>query len=95
MRSKRDRGGGLHHLGDDGKAVWVDLRALFPPPPEGGATIPAGLILDEIEPGVLKRWIRSSRGDWVGVVTIVLGYAKGGTYPAYDQLIPAQALRPR
>jgi hypothetical protein len=46
--------------------------------------------------GTLHRWLRSSTGDdWIGVCTIVISRGDGSTYRAVDQLVPAQALRPR
>lgn len=46
-------------------------------------------------PGALHRWIRSSGGQWVGVVTFAISMTDGTTYKAVEQLVPAEALRPR
>jgi hypothetical protein len=72
--------------------VWVDLRALFPP--AAGRQVPDGLVL-EVVPGGLQKWIRGADGQWIGVVTYVARRTDGSTYKAADQLVPANALRPR
>jgi hypothetical protein len=43
----------------------------------------------------LHRWLRSATGDWIGVCTVLISRGDGSTYRAVDQLVPAQALRPR
>lgn len=78
-----------------GRPVWVNLRALYPPPPAGACIVREGVLVDEIAPGVLKRWMRTAAGDWLGVVNVVMACPNGSTYAAYDQLVPAQALSPR
>ena len=45
--------------------------------------------------GTLHRWLRSATGDWIGVCTVLISRGDGSTYRAVDQLVPAQALRPR
>lgn len=82
-------------LRNRGQAVWVDLRALFPPAPATSSAVEDGLIVDSVVPGSLQRWERTANGDWVGVVTVLLQRADGTTYKASEQLVPADALRPR
>ncbi len=86
-------------------AVWVCLDALFPTDLPSGRR--DGLVLTGWTAGVLHRWLRSTTGEWVGVVTVLIptstrGEPGGfgtvtaeGTYKAQDQLVPAGALRPR
>ena len=68
--------------------VWVDLAKVF-----GPSNGTEGLVV-EVAPGGLQRWIRSTAG-WGGVVTYVVRMTDGSTYKAADQLVPAEALRPR
>ena len=85
--------------------VLVNLDALFPTAQSAtGDPAPAGqssaadddrLHLRGWAVGTLHRWLRSSTGDWIGVCTIVISRGDGSTYRAVDQLVPAQALRPR
>lgn len=74
-------------------SVLVSLDALFP------ADHPTldrdGLVLTGWTPGVLHRWLRSTTGGWIGVVTILIATTSDGTFKADDQLVPAEALRPR
>jgi hypothetical protein len=76
---------------EHGRGVWVDLAAVFGPPTADAA--PAGLVLDTVPVG-LQRWVKTS-GGWVGVVTYLARMADGSTYKATDQLVSAEALRPR
>jgi hypothetical protein len=76
--------------------VWVDLRVLFP----SGADpdrVPSGVDVDELAPGGLWEWVRTSGGEWLGVVTFSMRYRDGRTerHVAARQLVPARALRPR
>lgn len=75
-------------------AVLVSLDALFPldrPPTRQHE----GLVLTGWTAGVLHRWLRSATGQWIGVVTILIPTTNDGTFKAQDQLVPAEALRPR
>jgi hypothetical protein len=45
--------------------------------------------------GALERWLRSTSGQWIGVVTVYIQQSGGSSYRAIEQLIPAEALRPR
>jgi hypothetical protein len=79
------------------RAVWIDLDVVFP--------LPAGhrrrFVADGIEltgrvPGMLKRWIRGSRGEWYGLVWAPLCDGAGNVrLTVDDQLVPAAALCPR
>lgn len=74
-------------------AVLVSLDALFPT--DHPILDRDGLVLTGWTPGVLHRWLRSSTGGWIGVVTILIATTNNGTFKADDQLVPAEALRPR
>ena len=78
-------------------AVQVNLDALFPT--DSGARSTAGLgeslVLHGWTAGALHRWLRSTTGQWIGVCTILIPRADGTLYRATDQLVPAEALRPR
>jgi hypothetical protein len=82
------------------RPVWVKVGAFF----EFSADRPApaqvpkdALDLTYDAAGVLKEWVRSARGEWIGVVDYELKYADGRSdvYRLVDQRIPAYALRPR
>ena len=73
-------------------SVWVDVAGLYGP--TCSATAPDGLVLDQPCPGGLSRWVRSSAG-WLGVVTMIVPTADGGTTKLADQFVPARFLRPR
>lgn len=94
MRSRRERSRGL--LGPRARAVWVDLREVYPTVGPVDA-LPSGLDLNREIPGGLWQWTRASDGQWFGVVTVHIPYRDGRTerYIADRQLIPARALRPR
>lgn len=79
----------------------VCLDALFPNEAVSLGDRPSGLILTGWTDGILHRWIRSSTGRWIGVVTIrirtappVHGQHEGERFLAKDQLVPAEAMRP-
>jgi hypothetical protein len=75
-------------------AVLVSLDAVFPTDHPATAERD-GLVLTGWTAGVLHRWLRSATGQWIGVVTILIAITAGGTFKAEDQLVPAEALRPR
>ena len=77
----------------DTKAVYVSLDALFPPP--DNISTAEGVELTGWVPGALQRWLRSTTGQWIGVVTIFISQSKGTLFKAVEQLVPAEALRPR
>jgi hypothetical protein len=73
------------------KGVWVDLRAIF-----GSAGRSAeGIDLDAPTPGGLFEWLRLGDGGWAARVTYVATMTDGSTRKFVDQLVPAEALRPR
>jgi hypothetical protein len=43
----------------------------------------------------MQRWMRSTSGQWIGVVTILLSQSDGRTDKAVEQVVPAEVLRPR
>lgn len=94
MRSRRERAGGPSALGPRARAVWVDLRGVYPRVGSADA-LPTGLDLEV--GGGLWEWVRASDGQWFGVVTFHVPYRDGRSdrYIADRQLIPARALRPR
>ncbi|PZS38285.1 MAG: hypothetical protein DLM62_14670 [Pseudonocardiales bacterium] len=79
------------------RAVWIDLDVVFPLPPERRPRVVAdGLVLTGRVPGMLKRWVRGSRGEWYGVVWVPISDGAGDVRLTLDdQLIPAAALCPR
>ena len=74
--------------------MLVSLDALFPTD-RRALQQHEGLVLTGWTPGVLHRWLRSHTGEWIGVVTVLIATTNDGTFKAQDQLVPAQALRPR
>jgi hypothetical protein len=79
------------------RAVWIDLDMAFPLPAGHRRRVVAnGLVLTGRVPGMLKRWVRGSRGEWYGVVWVVIRDGAGERRLTLDdQLVPATALSPR
>ncbi|MGH3783783.1 MAG: hypothetical protein ACRDRO_24965 [Pseudonocardiaceae bacterium] len=79
------------------RAVWIDLDVVFPLPPDHRRRVIAdGLVLTGRVPGMLKRWVRGSRGEWYGVVWVPISDGAGDARLTLDDhLIPAAALRLR
>jgi hypothetical protein len=79
------------------RAVWIDLDMMFPLPPDHRRRVVAdGLDLTGRVPGMLKRWVRGSRGEWYGVVWVPISDGSGDVRLTLDDhLVPAVALRPR
>lgn len=78
------------------RPVWVDLDKLF----WGAASDQAvfdGLDITGRTRGLLYRWLRSSRGDWMAEVNFQIFYSDGRPEPTvwYRQLVPGYALSPR
>ncbi len=79
------------------RAVWIDLDVAFPLPTDHRRRVVAdGLVLTGRVPGMLKRWVRGSRGEWFGVVWAPICDGAGDVRLTLDDhLVPAAALRPR
>ncbi len=76
------------------RAVWVDLDVAFPLSTGHRRRVVAdGLDLTGRVPGMLKRWVRGSRGEWYGVVWVPIRDGAGERRLTLDdQLVPAAAL---
>ncbi len=79
------------------RPVWIDLDVAFPlPRGHRHRTIADGLELSGRVPGMLKRWVRGSQGEWLGLVYVQLRDGAGDIRLTLDdQLVPAAALSPR
>ncbi len=79
------------------RAVWIDLDLAFPlPAGHRRRAVADGLAVTGRVAGMLKRWVRGSRGEWYGVVWVPLRDAAGDVRLTLDdQLVPAAALSPR
>jgi hypothetical protein len=79
------------------KPVWVRLDALMIRNP--GKPIrqnSAGIDMTGEVPGMLRQWIPTGKGDWMGVVHLTIRYVDGRQPLNLDrQLVPDYALRPR
>lgn len=81
--------------------VWLD--GLFPDDARE-PIVRDGIVLTGWAEGSLHRWVRTSTGRWVGVVTLRLrttptrshlGEREGDGFLAREQLIPAEVIRLR
>jgi hypothetical protein len=81
--------------------VWLD--GLFPDDARE-PVVQDGVVLTGWAEGSLHRWLRTSTGRWVGVVTLRLrttptrshlGVRDGDGFLAREQLIPAEVIRLR
>lgn len=79
------------------RAVWIDLDVAFPLSADHQRRVVAGgLELTGRVPGMLKRWVRGSRGEWYGLVWVPIRDGAGDIRLTLDDhLIPAAALRLR
>jgi hypothetical protein len=81
------------------RPVWVQLNVLFNELPGDAREqmVIDGLDLNRRVRGLLRRWWRGSRGQWLGEVTYPMHYADGREHmPLWrNQLVPAHALAPR
>ena len=81
------------------RPVWVSLRVLFGPQPSQPAYRHGqALALIQEVGGVLTGWHRGSEGRWYGMVSFAvpyLGLRSSAGLELTDQLVPADALRPR
>jgi len=75
--------------------VWNDLNLAFPlPAGHHRQAVVDGLMLSGSMPGMLKRWVRSSRGEWYGLVWVPLGNEAGDIRLTLDDpFMPAAALQ--
>jgi hypothetical protein len=73
------------------RAVWIDLNVAFPLPTDHHRRVVAdGLDLSGRVPGMLKRWVRGSRGEWYGVVWVPINDGAGDVRLTLDDhLVPA------
>lgn len=79
------------------RPVWVDLDIAFPLPAGHRRRVVAhGLDLRGRVPGMLKRWVRGGRGEWLGLVYLQLRDGAGDERLVLDeQLVTSAALSPR
>lgn len=79
------------------RPVWVLLEQLCRHDPSKYTTVIDGLDMTGRAPGMLVRWSRSGRGDWLGVVHYTIEYIDGRARRTEfrDQLVSAYALEPR
>lgn len=84
--------------------MWIDLERLYGPPREHVASAPAGSLRDRMRrtlrltgtvPGMLRWWVRSSDGRWLGLCDFTLCDV-GGTCVVRQEgvAVPAEALAP-
>jgi hypothetical protein len=83
------------------RPVWVELSAISPqdelPAPRFRPDDSTLDVRGAVE-GELRGWLRSTTGEWLGVVSFRVPYATlvpSTGLPLTDQLVPAHALRPR
>ncbi len=81
------------HTVDPNRPVWVDLRRAFPVGTPK-ASLPEGLDLTGMVPGLLSAWAATTTGHWVGWVSFTLGLPGAGGTPQ-RQWILSEALQPR
>jgi hypothetical protein len=79
------------------RPVWIDLDIAFPVPAGHRRRVIAhGIDLSGRVPGMLKRWVRGGRGEWLGLVYLQLRDGAGDVRLVLDeQLVPCAALSPR
>ncbi|AGM10124.1 hypothetical protein [Amycolatopsis keratiniphila] len=73
--------------------VWVDLRHVFPVGTPI-ASMPDGLDLTGMVPGLLSVWSATTTGHWAGLVSFMLDTPGSGGTPQ-RQWILSDALHPR
>jgi hypothetical protein len=96
MSSTREGASSPDALGPRARPVRVDLRVLFPSTADSGR-LSEGIDVDEVVGGGLWERVRTSGGEWLGVVTFLPAHRAGRSerHVAERQLVPANALRPR
>jgi hypothetical protein len=90
MRSS-EQGSGSSRVGL-ARPVWINLERLFT---TEGDTRADQLSLDGEVPGTLHEWHRSSRGEWLGVVSFDIHTGAGETVSFLRQLLPQDVIRHR
>jgi hypothetical protein len=90
MASKRERASSAQALSGRAQPVWVNLTILFPGRHRPRPATDRGRD-SEIAPGGLVEWVRTSSGEWLGVVTFHLRYRDGRT----DRYLRTGNSRPR
>ncbi|MEV5543276.1 hypothetical protein AB0L13_41285 [Saccharopolyspora shandongensis] len=83
------------------RPVWINVDALVSHNRgrgPGADKVPMvvrarGVELDRLVPGMQLAWLRSDRGQWLGVVTFSVQTAVGDL--PVQQLVPSTAFRPR
>ena len=81
--------------------MWVRLSLVYRQtvfPPARFRTDERTLDFTSDAPGLLHRWYRARIGEWFGLVSFSVLYASGIPSTGLEldnQLIPAEALRPR
>lgn len=87
------------------KPVFIDLAQLYgaprpdPPPPRGGSIrdrMRLNLDLNRQVPGMLRWWVRSVDGRWLGLCDFTIPDIGGATVIRQEgAAVPADALEPR
>lgn len=83
------------------RPVWVKLPLIFRQttfPPRQFRHDARTLVVTDDAPGELHGWYRATTGEWFGLVSFSVLYASGipsSGLRLADQLVPADALRPR
>ena len=78
------------------RPVWINLERLFTSEGDTRADqLDDRLSLDGEVPGTLHEWHRSSRGEWLGVVSFDIHTGAGETVSFLRQLLPQDVIRPR
>ena len=74
--------------------MWSDLNLAFPlPVGHHRRAVVDGLMLSGSMPGMLKRWVRSSPGEWYGLVWVPLGNEDADIRLTLDDPFMSAALR--
>jgi hypothetical protein len=88
----------LWHLREPMKKVWVRLDAVMLRNP-GVPIRPnvAGVDMSGEVPGVLRQWVPTAKGDWMGVVDYDVPYVDGRAEKLRlrGQLLPSYVVRER
>ncbi|HEX4361367.1 MAG TPA: hypothetical protein VH141_27775 [Pseudonocardia sp.] len=79
------------------RPVWVLLEEFCRHDPAFARTVPDGVDLTGRAKGFLLEWVRSGRGDWLGVVHVEVRFVDGREATQWwnEQRVPGYALLPR